>query len=119
MHIIQHNPADDASPPWGAGRKVTETHQTLLWQVRHDDPTCPSRMGLPTIAETPGQIAVPLRPIHRVRKAWGLNRGQGRPRRARAQTNICVSGTSPPGEASAGVCRWASVGPWARPTAPL
>jgi hypothetical protein len=53
--------------------------------VLHDDPTCPSRMVLHTIAETQGQIAVTLRHINRVRKAWGLNRGKGRPRRATAQ----------------------------------
>jgi hypothetical protein len=97
MDIIQKNPADDSRPHFGAGRKVTETHKALLWQVLHDDPTCPSRMGLHPLAETPGQIAGTLRPINRVRKAWGLNRGTGRPRRASAQKNICVSGTSHPG----------------------
>src|SRR2546428_4326405 len=85
MHIIQNNPADDSSPHFGAGRKVTETHKALLWQVLHDDPTCPSRMVLHTIAETQGQIAVTLRQINRLRKAWGLNRGKGRPRRASSQ----------------------------------
>jgi hypothetical protein len=88
MHIIQSNPVDDASPALGAGRKVTATHKALLWQLLNDDPTCPSRLVLHTIAETQGQIAVTLRHIHRLRKAWGLNRGQGRPRRARTQKKI-------------------------------
>ena len=88
MHITHNNPVDNASPAFCAGRKVTETHKALLWQVLHDDPACPSRMVLHTIAATPGQIAVTLRHIHRVRKAWGLNRGQGRPRRASAQKKI-------------------------------
>ena len=85
MHIIQSNLVDDASPAFCAGRKVTETHKALLWQLLHDDPACPSRMVLHTIAETQGQIAVTLRHINRLRKAWGLNRGKGRPRRANAQ----------------------------------
>jgi hypothetical protein len=85
MYIIQSNPVDDASPAFCAGRKVTEIHKALLWQLLNEDPTCPSRMVLHTIAETQGQIAVTLRQINRLRKAWGLNRGQGRPRRANAQ----------------------------------
>ena len=63
MHIIQSNPADDASPACCAGRKVTETHQALLWHLLHDEITCPSRIVLHTIAATPGQIAVTLRHI--------------------------------------------------------
>jgi len=42
-------------------------------------------MVLHTIAETQGQIAVTLRQINRLRKAWGLNRGKGRPRRVSSQ----------------------------------
>ena len=85
MHIIQNNPADDSSPAFCAGRKVTEIHKALLWQLLNEDPTCPSRMVLHTIAETQGQIAVTLRHINRLRKAWGLNRGKVRPHRANAQ----------------------------------
>ena len=88
MHILQNNPVDDSSPEFCAGRKVTETHKALLWQLLNDDPTCPSRMVLHTIAETQGQIAVTLRHINRLRKAWGLNRSKGRPRRASAQKKI-------------------------------
>ena len=85
MHTTQSNLGDDAGPAFCAGRKVTETHKALLWQLLHDDPTCPSRMVLLTIAATQEQLAVTLRQINRVRKAWGLNRGKGRPPRVRAQ----------------------------------
>ena len=88
MHIPQSNPDDAPGPDLGAGRKVTETHKALLWQCLHDDPTCPSRLVRHTIAETQGQIAVTLRQINRLRKAWGLNRGKGRPRRANSQKKI-------------------------------
>jgi hypothetical protein len=88
MQIIQSNPVDDSSPDFCAGRKVTETHKALLWQLLNDDPACPSRMVLHTIAETQEQIAVTLRHINRLRKAWGLNRGKGRPRRASAQKKL-------------------------------
>src|SRR6266581_1163876 len=105
MPIPQSNPVDDSSPAFCAGRKVTETHKALLWQFLNDDPTCPSRLALHALAETQVQISVTLRQINRLRKAWGLNRGKGRPRRAGSQKKICVSGTSHPGYASAGVCR--------------
>lgn len=85
MRTTQNNPVDDARPAFCAGRKVTETHKTLLWHVLNDDPTCPSRIALAVIAETQGQIAVTLRQINRLRKAWGLNRDKGRPRRSGLQ----------------------------------
>ena len=85
MYIPQSNPDDAPGPDLCAGRKVTETHKALLWKLLNDDPTCPSRLVLHTIAETPKQIAVTLRHINRLRKAWGLNRGKGRPRRVDCQ----------------------------------
>ena len=88
MHISQSNPVDDASPAFCAGRKVTEIHKALLWQLLNDDPACPSRMVLHAIAETQVQISVTLRQINRLRKAWGLNRGKGRPRRVGSQKKI-------------------------------
>jgi len=88
MQRTQRNPVDDASPAFWAGRKVAETHKALLWQLLHDDPNCPSRIVLHALAETRGQIAVTLRHINRLRKAWGLNRGKGRPRRAGSQKKI-------------------------------
>ena len=40
---------------------------------------------LHALADTQGQISVTLRHINRLRKAWGLKRGKGRPRRASSQ----------------------------------
>jgi hypothetical protein len=71
MHIPQSNPGDAPGPDLGAGRKVTETHKALLWKLLSDDATCPSRLVLHAIAETPEQITVTLRQINRLRKAWG------------------------------------------------
>src|SRR2546427_492273 len=88
MHSTQRNPGDDASPEFWAGRKVAETHKALLWQFLNDDPNCPSRFVLHALAETQVQISVTLRQINRWRKAWGLNRGQGRPRRAGSPKKI-------------------------------
>ena len=88
MPITQRNPVDDARLGFGAGRKMTETHKALLWQFLNDDPACPSRMVLHAIAETQVQISVTLRQINRLRKAWGLNRGKGRPRRVGSQKKI-------------------------------
>ena len=88
MPITQRNSVGDSSPEFCAGRKVTETHKALLWQLLNNDPHCPSRMILHSIAASPVQISVTLRHINRLRKAWGLNRGKGRPRRAGAQKKI-------------------------------
>ena len=85
MHGTQLNPVGEARPKFCAGRKVTETHKALLWQLRNDDPHCPSRLVLHTITATPVQISVTLRHIKRLRKTWGLNRGKGRPRRTGLQ----------------------------------
>ena len=85
MYISQSNLGDAPGPDWCAGSKVTETHKALLWKLLHDDPTCPSRLILQAIAETSEQITVTLRHINRLRKAWGLNRGKGRPRRVDGQ----------------------------------
>ena len=82
MPIPQSHPSNAPSPHWCAGSKVTEAHKAWLWKVLNDDPTCPSRLVLHTMAETQEPIAVTLRHINRLRKAWGLNRGKGRPRRA-------------------------------------
>jgi len=67
---------------------MAETHKALLWQLLNDDPNCLSRLVLHVLAETPVQISVTLRHINRLRKAWGLNRGKGRPRRAGSQKKI-------------------------------
>ena len=88
MPIPQSHPGDAPGPDLCAGRKVTDTHKALLWQFLHDEPTCPSRLVLHAIAETQVQISVTLRHINRLRKAWGLNRGKGRPRRAGSQKKI-------------------------------
>ena len=85
MQSTQRTPVNATRPECCTGRKVTETHQALLWHVRNDDPTCPSRLVLHAIRETPEQIVVTLRHINRLRKAWGLNRGKGRPRQVDSQ----------------------------------
>ena len=77
MPIPQSHPRNAPSPHWCAGRKGTEAHKAWLWKVLNDDPTCPSRLVLHTMAETQEPIAVTLRHINRVRKAWGSIVGKG------------------------------------------
>lgn len=85
---MQMTPVDDTTQLFCAGRKVTETHKALLWQFLSDDPNCASRMVLQAIAENEVQMTVSLRQINRLRKAWGLSRGKGRPRRSGSQKKI-------------------------------
>jgi hypothetical protein len=51
----------------------------LVWQVLHEDPACPSRVVLEKVAQRQVPIAVSVRPLHRLRVKWNLNRRQGRP----------------------------------------
>lgn len=88
MPRTQMTPVDDTRGLFCAGRKVTEIHKALLWQFLSDDPNCPSRMVLQAIAEKEVQISVSLRQINRLRKAWGISRGKGRPRGPDSQKKI-------------------------------
>jgi hypothetical protein len=85
MHRTQTTPIDDSSPEVGAGRKVTEPEKALLGKFLREDSHCPSRLVLHAIAESQIQLSVTLRHINRLRKEWGLNRAQGRPRKVGAE----------------------------------
>ncbi len=74
--------AEEPSPAFYAGRKLSEVEQALLWSVLQEDPQCPSRVLLDKVAQRAMPIAVSLRHVNRWRVAWGLNRGKGRPRHA-------------------------------------
>ena len=96
MPIPQSHPGDTPGPAVCAGSKVTATHKALRWPVRNDDPTCPSRRVLHASAEPPEPMAVTLRPMHRWRQAWGLQRGTGRPRRVDGQKTRGAAGAARP-----------------------
>jgi hypothetical protein len=119
MQRPQRDPGDDASPEFWAGSKVAETPQALLWQCLNDDPPCPSRRVRHALADPQVPLAGTLRHSKRVRKAWGLTRGKGRPRRAGAQKTIGVAGKAGRGYAPSVMRRCACVCPWARPPACL
>ncbi len=74
--------AEEPSPAFSAGRKLSEVEQVLLWNVLQEDPECPSRVLLDKVAGRQIWIAVSLRQVNRWRVAWELNRGKGRPRQA-------------------------------------
>jgi hypothetical protein len=84
MQLIrsQSTLADEPSPAFYPGRKLSEVEQALLWSVLQEDPGCPSRVLLDKISQRQRAIAVSLRHVNRWRVTWGLNRGKGRPRQA-------------------------------------
>src|SRR6266852_3887478 len=84
MQLIrsQSNLAEEPSPAFYPGRKLSEVEQALLWSVLQEDPECPSRVLLDKISQLQRAIAVSLRHVNRWRVTWGLNRGKGRPRQA-------------------------------------
>ncbi len=74
--------AEEPSPAFYAGRKLSEVEQALLWRVLQEDPGCPSRVLLDEVAHRQKPIAVSLRHVNRWRRRWGRNRSKGRPRHA-------------------------------------
>src|SRR5437879_7145448 len=84
MELIrsQSNLAEEPSPAFYPGRKLSEVEQALLWSVLQEDPECPSRVLLDKISQRQITIAVSLRHVNRWRVTWGLNRDKGRPRHA-------------------------------------
>ena len=80
--------AEEPSPAFYAGRKLSEVEQALLWSVLQEDPQCPSRVLLDKVAQRAMPIAVSLRHVNRWRVAWGLNRGKGRPRHAESPRRV-------------------------------
>lgn len=76
--------ADEPSPAFYAGRKLSEVEQALLWNMLQEAPQCPSRVLLDKIAQSHIPIAVSLRQVNRWRAARGLNRGKGRPRQGKS-----------------------------------
>lgn len=76
----KRNLAEDARPPFCAGRKLGEVEQALLWALLHEDPQCPSRVVVGKVAQTPAPFAVSVRHLNRWRAHWQLNRRKGRPR---------------------------------------
>jgi hypothetical protein len=80
----QDSVADESSPAFYAGTKLSEVEQALLWTLLQQDPTCPSRVLLTQVAQRHRAISVSLRQVNRWRAIWGLNRGKGRPCRGEA-----------------------------------
>lgn len=77
---VQDSFANETSPVFCAGSKLSEVEQALLWSLLQEDPQCPSRVLLHKVAQSHLPIAVSLRQVNRWRATWGLNRGKGRPR---------------------------------------
>ena len=59
--------AEGPSPPLYAGRKIGAVEKALLWQLLHEEPQCPSRVLLDTVAQRQVPIAVSVRQINRLR----------------------------------------------------
>ncbi len=93
MQNIQHIEVEDSCPEFCCGKKLSDHQQAQLWSILRDDPTCPSRLVLETLAEQADPLSVSIRHVNRWRRTWGLQRKKGRPRRAT---------TSPPVSSSSG-----------------
>jgi hypothetical protein len=78
----QRHLAATVSPPCDLGRKLGAWATALRWPGLHEEPTCPSRVLLATVAQTPSPMVGSIRQRKRWRVPWPRNRRQGRPRQA-------------------------------------
>ncbi len=86
MHLAPSYPNLDepSSPPFSARRKLRTVDQASMWAILHDDPYCPTRVLLDTLAQRQLPPQVSLRQINRWRVTWQRNRPKGRPRGSRS-----------------------------------
>src|SRR5215813_8427631 len=84
MHLApsQCTLTEDAHPPFGVGRKLSDIDKALLWKFLHEDAECPTRVLLDKVAHRQRVIAVSVRHLNRLRATWQRNRRKGRPRHA-------------------------------------
>jgi len=78
----------DASPAFGAGRKLSDVAQALWWTFLQEEPQGPSRALLDEAARRHRRLAVSLRHVHRWRASRGRKRHPGRPRQAAGQQPV-------------------------------
>lgn len=67
----QDSVAEESSPAFYAGTKLSEVEQALLWALLQQDPTCPSRVLLNQVTQRHLAISVSLRQVNRWRAVWG------------------------------------------------
>ena len=116
LALSQRTLAEDASPPFEAGRKLGHVEMALVWQVLHEDPQCPSRVVLEKVAQRQVPMAVSVRHLNRLRAKWKLNRRKGRPGHTALSRPVCAGRSGRPSHAPSVVCGRASLCPLARST---
>jgi len=81
INSAQESPAAGSDPSFAGGRKLTEVQQAQLWVRINEEPAQPSSHVVRHLAEAGSPVSCGIRHLNRLRVAWGLNRGKGRPRR--------------------------------------
>src|SRR2546423_15676738 len=81
MQLIrsQRNLAEEPSPAFYPGRKLSEVEQALLWGGLQEDLECPSRVLLDKMSQRQIAMEVSLRHVNRRRVLCGLNCRKGSP----------------------------------------
>src|SRR4029450_8252245 len=74
LALSQPTLAEGASPPFEAGRKLGAVAMALVWQVLQEDPECPSRVVLDTVAQRQVPMAVSARHLNPVRGEGRMNK---------------------------------------------
>src|SRR5438045_9530070 len=70
---------EGSRPSFEAGRKLGVVEMALVWKILHEEPQCPSRVVLDTVAQSQVPIAVSAPHPNRLRAKWNLTRRKRHP----------------------------------------
>ncbi len=96
MQDIQESRSTHRCPVFCDGKKLTGIQQAVLWSVFIKEPDRPTGQVLTELGEEAEPLCISVRHVNRLRAAWGLQRGKGRPRQQKKPG--CDGRTGPVGE---------------------
>lgn len=79
MHIADNIAVSESSPVFFQGWKLSETNQSVLWNLFNKYPDLPTINVLEQANLLSCSIQISVRHVNRIRKSWGFNRSKGRP----------------------------------------
>jgi hypothetical protein len=79
VHIADNIAVSESSPVFFQGWKLSETNQSVLWNLFNKYPDLPTINVLEQANLLSCSIQISVRHVNRIRKSWGFNRSKGRP----------------------------------------
>ncbi len=95
MPNIQHRESVKICPAFCDGKKLTSYQQSVLWSLFTREPDRSTGSVLTDIAEEGEPLGISVRHVNRLRVAWGVPRGKGRPRGRKPKNGTDRTGGTP------------------------